>query len=191
MVRDTIPFLFLGGSPALDFVNTEIVSRGEPADLLENEADLRRWIAAGGLGSAGSKKSGLSEAKALRAELRRIFLKLSEGGSLRQGDLDGINTALSRVSSRSELRLRDGRLGLETRMRGTASPAFLIARSAAEFLAAADLSLVRQCEGTGCILLFYDTTKSHTRRWCSMAGCGNRAKAAGHYRRVSKSRKAG
>ncbi len=63
------------------------------------------------------------------------------------------------------------------------SPAFLIARSAAELLATGDLSLVKTCEGGGCILLFYDTTKSHTRRWCSMAGCGNREKAAAHYRR--------
>ena len=46
-----------------------------------------------------------------------------------------------------------------------------------------DLSLVRTCEGTGCILFFYDTTKSHTRRWCSMAGCGNRMKATLFYQR--------
>jgi predicted RNA-binding Zn ribbon-like protein len=32
-------------------------------------------------------------------------------------------------------------------------------------------------------LYFYDTTKNHTRRWCSMTGCGNRAKAAAFYER--------
>ena len=191
MVRDTNPFLFLGGSPAIDFVNTEIVSRGEPVDLLEREADLRRWFAASGLGSVSGKSKGLAAAKALRADLRRIFLKLAAGDSLRQADLDGINAALSRGRSQLELRLRDGRPALETRLRGAATPAFRIAQSAAEFLATADLSLVRQCEGAGCILLFHDATKSHTRRWCSMAGCGNRAKAAEHYRRASKSHNAG
>jgi predicted RNA-binding Zn ribbon-like protein len=188
MVRDTDPFLFLGGSPAIDFVNTEIVSRGEPVDLLEDEADLRRWLAAGGLGAVNGR---LAEAKALRADLRRLFLRLAAGDPVRQSDLEGINTALARGSSRSELRVRDGRPHLEMKLRGAASAAFRIAQSAAEFLAHADLSLVRQCQGAGCILLFYDTTKSHTRRWCSMAGCGNRAKAAEHYRRVSRSRKAG
>ncbi|MBV9493891.1 MAG: CGNR zinc finger domain-containing protein [Acidobacteria bacterium] len=62
-------------------------------------------------------------------------------------------------------------------------PLFLLGAAAAEFLANADLSLVKSCGGTGCILLFYDETKNHTRRWCSMAACGNRMKAALHYRR--------
>ncbi|HEX8403835.1 MAG TPA: CGNR zinc finger domain-containing protein, partial [Duganella sp.] len=35
-----------------------------------------------------------------------------------------------------------------------------------------------QCEHPECILWFYDRTKSHKRRWCSMALCGNRYKAA-------------
>ncbi|NEJ40784.1 CGNR zinc finger domain-containing protein, partial [Rhizobium ruizarguesonis] len=29
-----------------------------------------------------------------------------------------------------------------------------------------------------CTLFFLDTTKSHRRRWCSMALCGNRMKVA-------------
>jgi predicted RNA-binding Zn ribbon-like protein len=34
-----------------------------------------------------------------------------------------------------------------------------------------------------CILFFYDTLRSGRRQWCSMAGCGNRAKARRHYAR--------
>jgi predicted RNA-binding Zn ribbon-like protein len=34
------------------------------------------------------------------------------------------------------------------------------------------------------VLFFYDTTKNHARRWCSMAFCGNRHKVAAHYRRL-------
>jgi predicted RNA-binding Zn ribbon-like protein len=41
-----------------------------------------------------------------------------------------------------------------------------------------DLSLVRQCGGEDCTIIFLDRTKSHRRRWCSMAACGNRAKVA-------------
>jgi predicted RNA-binding Zn ribbon-like protein len=51
-----------------------------------------------------------------------------------------------------------------------------LAEAAAEFLATADFSLVRACEGRACILWFYDRTKSHRRRWCSMQVCGNRHK---------------
>nr|WP_263858563.1 CGNR zinc finger domain-containing protein [Coralloluteibacterium stylophorae] len=45
-------------------------------------------------------------------------------------------------------------------------------------LAEADLQHVRACEAHDCTLLFQDTTRSHRRRWCSMAACGNRMKAA-------------
>ncbi|MFL9673349.1 CGNR zinc finger domain-containing protein [Pseudomonas sp. NFACC42-2] len=37
---------------------------------------------------------------------------------------------------------------------------------------------VRQCEAHDCVLLFHDLSKSHRRRWCSMATCGNRMKVA-------------
>ncbi len=187
MVKDIEPFLFVGGSPALDFVNTEIVVRGAPVDLLRDEADLARWISVSGLASPGPpRKRALAEAKALRADLRRIFVRLASGEPLRPSDLDGINAALATADERLHLELRRSRPLLEWTLRRGSSPAFLIARAGAEFLATADLSLVRQCQGSGCILLFHDTTKSHTRRWCSMAFCGNRAKAAAHYQRLRK-----
>ena len=47
-------------------------------------------------------------------------------------------------------------------------------------VALADFRLIRGCEGPVCTLLFLDRTKAHGRRWCSMAVCGNRAKAAAH-----------
>lgn len=37
---------------------------------------------------------------------------------------------------------------------------------------------VKNCEGPKCSLWFLDITKNHTRRWCAMEMCGNRAKAA-------------
>lgn len=52
----------------------------------------------------------------------------------------------------------------------------------------ADFRLIRACEGTACTLMFLDRTKAHARRWCSMAVCGNRAKAAAHRARASRRR---
>ncbi|HZD77839.1 MAG TPA: CGNR zinc finger domain-containing protein, partial [Acidobacteriaceae bacterium] len=51
-----------------------------------------------------------------------------------------------------------------------------LAEAAAAFLATANFDLVRACEGVECVLWFYDRTKAHRRRWCSMGVCGNRAK---------------
>jgi predicted RNA-binding Zn ribbon-like protein len=45
------------------------------------------------------------------------------------------------------------------------------------------LPMIRQCaDDRGCGALFLDNTRNHSRRWCSMKGCGNRAKAQRHYR---------
>jgi len=52
------------------------------------------------------------------------------------------------------------------------------AEAAAELLAEGDFELIRRCESESCVLWFYDRTKSHRRRWCSMASCGNRHKVA-------------
>jgi len=54
----------------------------------------------------------------------------------------------------------------------------------AEFLAKADFRYLRHCANTRtCVLVFYDTTKSHRRQWCSNATGGNRHKAAEFRRR--------
>ncbi len=178
-------FFFVAGHPALDFVNTEAVADGEPVDLLADEEDLLRWLSESGLATpAESRKPWLRQAKELRASLRRLFLRLAEGKKLRSSDLSGIDDALGSIEGTPHLDLRAGQPRLQFRPSQPVTPPFLIARAAAEFLAGADLSLIRRCEGSDCVLIFYDTTKSHTRRWCSMAGCGNRAKAAAHYARV-------
>jgi predicted RNA-binding Zn ribbon-like protein len=59
-----------------------------------------------------------------------------------------------------------------------------IAQAMADLVCDADFTLVRNCEGPTCTMLFLDTTKGHARRWCSMAVCGNRAKQAAHRSRV-------
>ena len=63
-----------------------------------------------------------------------------------------------------------------------------IAEAIADLVCNADFRLIRACEGTACTLMFLDRTKSHARRWCSMAVCGNRAKAAAHRARASRKR---
>jgi predicted RNA-binding Zn ribbon-like protein len=63
-----------------------------------------------------------------------------------------------------------------------------IAEAIADLVCNADFPLIRACEGTACTLMFLDKTTSHVRRWCSMAVCGNRAKAAAHRARASRRR---
>ena len=59
-----------------------------------------------------------------------------------------------------------------------------MAELAAELVVSGDFELIRKCESDECVLWFYDRTKSHRRRWCSMAACGNRHKVAAYRERV-------
>src|SRR5262249_27368446 len=63
-----------------------------------------------------------------------------------------------------------------------------IAEDAAELLATADLGRLRRCRSARCALLFYDTSRTPRRRWCSMLTCGNRDKVNRHHARARAAR---
>lgn len=189
MVRHS--FLFVAGAVSIDFLNTEVMLDGHPADLMKDGEALLRWLAESGLatkaevhnlreGGAADREAWLRAGLQLRAGMRATFSRIADGQTLRTADLHLINDSLASTEGTMRLRRGDPQPSLRFQPH-TLTPAFLIARATAEFLASADLTLVRRCQGEGCILFFYDTTKSHTRRWCSMATCGNRTKVKAHY----------
>ena len=47
-----------------------------------------------------------------------------------------------------------------------------------------ELPLLHECAGEDCGWLFLDTSKNHSRRWCDMKSCGNRAKVGKHYEQI-------
>ncbi|HKO57260.1 MAG TPA: CGNR zinc finger domain-containing protein [Thermoanaerobaculia bacterium] len=171
-------FVFVGGAPVIDFVNTEIISGGERVDLLQTSDDLRDWLRDAGL-SADAARVPLDEIKQFRTQIRAMLVRKKA----QKNHIESINAALRRGRGAMTLEKASGRWEVKFQAESD-DPLFLIAAAAAELLANKDLSLVKSCGGTGCILLFHDETKSHSRRWCSMAGCGNRMKAALHYRRT-------
>ena len=190
-------FSFVGNLLCVDFVNTEVIRQGAPHDLLGGAEDLLRWGRAAGVvdeaalrGLAGwrtSRDAGrlLEDAKALRAVLRGAVEALAAGRPLPATVLPAINHALATGASTLRLERRDGAY-VTVRDLLDPSPAALlapIAESAAWLLEHGDRALIRRCENGACIRFFYDTTKNRRRRWCSMDGCGSRAKAAAYYRR--------
>ena len=56
----------------------------------------------------------------------------------------------------------------------------LIAADAADVLGTGLRERLRICPGPGCRGRFLDDSPAGRRRWCSMAVCGNRSKAAAH-----------
>jgi len=61
-----------------------------------------------------------------------------------------------------------------------------ISRSAAEVIAEGPGAPVRKCGRPECVLYFYDMSRTGKRKWCQMAVCGNRAKAAAFVKRRKK-----
>jgi predicted RNA-binding Zn ribbon-like protein len=188
-------FHFIGDELCLDFINTEAVEQDERVDLLGSFDDLMAWyVQAGVIDNAQAKAfirgdggaRALKEARQFRTMIRELVERLTEGRtSVPQATLDQLNRSLRAREGYSEIvRTKDG---YETRFRPRLDePAHLlvaIAESAARLLSEGDPALLRKCQNPRCILYFYDTTKNHRRRWCSMAGCGNRAKVAAFYQR--------
>lgn len=171
----TRDFILTAGRPALDLCNTRL--GGE--DLLTSPDDLARWfVATGSVDQAPPiTASELAAARALRDELRPALL-----GS------DG-----PRVARIAEGWLGDapGRLCVEAdtlRPRftpgGTTSCCLLVAA----VLDALDLvrespGRVRECADPACPVVYLDTSRNRSRRWCSMELCGARSKASTYYRR--------
>jgi predicted RNA-binding Zn ribbon-like protein len=96
--------------------------------------------------------------------------------------LAGINAVLRRGEHVVE---PDGHGGYQAAFRartgGVDEVLLPVALSAGELLTEADRERIHQCANERCILLFHDTTKSGTRRWCS-TGCMNRARSIARYR---------
>jgi len=67
------------------------------------------------------------------------------------------------------------------------TPAATLARRVALELAEIDVARLKRCERPACNLVFYDTTRSGTRRWHAESPCGNRERQR-RYRAASRPR---
>jgi predicted RNA-binding Zn ribbon-like protein len=59
-----------------------------------------------------------------------------------------------------------------------------VAASAGDLLTGPGLEHLGVCDNPGCGGLYLDTSKNHSRRWCSMEVCGNAVKSRRHSARV-------
>jgi predicted RNA-binding Zn ribbon-like protein len=171
-------FEFKGGNLALDFVGT-VAERGTTdLDQLTTEADLARWFhEAGVVDSVGRIGPGeFARAKELRETLYRITRALTSLDPLRAGDLRHVNAVAAGAPpiphvDRAEL----------IRRRGDVDAAMTaVARAGLDLFDEGVRPLVQWCGGHNCTRAFIDHSRGTRRRWCDMAGCGDRAKAAAY-----------
>lgn len=180
--------LFLGGHVALDFLNTVMRVNGALVDFFEHDDDVVSWLGQAGfpiakIGADTPPLSFLRAARTLRESLRSLIEKRKAG---KQGDLSVLNAFLAEALSYPKLVFGKSRSLKIERVRRLDTPEQIlspVAEAAADLLTTVDLDVVKRCEDGTCILWFYDQTKSHHRRWCSMAICGNRHKVATYRKR--------
>lgn len=126
----------------------------------------------------------------LRESLRAIFAGVVNQEPIPASWVEPINEILQITEGHDELVLCRGSWVLEFVARESGLDWLLaaIARSAAELLVEGPHARVRRCANPSCRLFFYDNSRTHRRRWCSMALCGNRHKVAAFLRRHSNRR---
>ena len=179
----------IGGHAALDLLNTVVLQNGQPVDSLDSDRAVLDWIADYGSDNTSCTQFTpgvlLAKARELRETLRTLIGDKKAG---RHVDPQSINRWLAQGDSHLELvQITDGQLQLTRRRPVTTVEQLLapIAEAAAELLTLKDFSVIRKCESPDCVLWFYDRTKGHKRRWCSMAVCGNRHKVSSFRKRQS------
>jgi predicted RNA-binding Zn ribbon-like protein len=194
----------LAGEPlALDLLNTQWLASGTPVDLLATQDGTRAWLAAAGLAAPPAPETQQALIAARQA-IRDVLAQPSGGGRR-------VGVGAERGGGTSRARGREKQSGTEAlgrlngvlqhgRLRLSIGPSLRPARrlevddpawepavmAAANLLELLDQApeRIRSCQHPACVLWFYDTTRNATRRWCSMATCGNRAKAQRHYQRA-------
>jgi predicted RNA-binding Zn ribbon-like protein len=193
-------FKLLGGRLCLDFANT-VDWRGsdEPVEFLTSYSELVAWSQQVGVltehqaqllrqeaaGRPLDAVAVLERATALRETIYRILSAISHGYAPQGADLAILNAELSRALAQSRIvSAAEGFVwdwaGGEDTLDRMLWP---VVHDAANLLTAEELSRVGQCSDDRCGWLFLDMSRNHSRRWCSMEDCGNRAKARRHYRR--------
>jgi predicted RNA-binding Zn ribbon-like protein len=197
--------IFVADAKGLDFLNSIATPVDRPVEWLGSGEDLLAWLKEAKLVpndvlSAFKSSATLGElddvavqARSLR-EWFRGFVETHKGKALKASVALRQIQPLNRILERDEI-FGQVVLGQNEHDQSADSPPHLtwdeqrrwrtpeslllpIARAIADVICREDFRLIRACEGHSCTLVFVDRTKSHRRRWCSMAVCGNRAKQA-------------
>jgi predicted RNA-binding Zn ribbon-like protein len=179
--------LSVGGHPVLDFCNTR-AGWGAPApkEYLHSYAHLARWAVENEL-LPGPPRSAhpvagravVDRALALREALYGVLVLGAGPGawSVINGEVHAAYLTATLVATAGG----EAPAAWRHDPKAAEAPLSAVAWSAAQFLTSAAAGTVGACPGTGCGWVFADP--KGRRRWCSMAWCGNRAKARRHAQR--------
>lgn len=187
-------FEHIGGHPLIDFVNTEMMRDGQLFDQLASSKDVIDWIVDVGIVEGSLTKLPLQnepmmldQVRTFRRQMREMLATIIADRTVTDETIGNINALLCQWQGWPRLiRVKDGFVR-QTIYDLTEAPQILglLADTAAQFVANTDFRYVKRCGNRECVRYFLDTSRNHSRRWCSMDGCGNRMKARTFYARKS------
>jgi predicted RNA-binding Zn ribbon-like protein len=164
------------------FVNTRRI--GHATERLSAPPALAGWLAERGLAPGGLRATRLDLAHALelREALRAVLVAHTTGADIPASAA----RALDQASRRARLALRfaeDGGAMLVPDAPGVSGALGRLLAIVHGAISQGTWTRLKACREADCEWAFYDHTKNHSGAWCSMEGCGNRAKARAYRER--------
>jgi predicted RNA-binding Zn ribbon-like protein len=181
---------WLGGRPALDFVNTRRERWRRSIDCLTSAPDVVAWLARSGLldGGAPVPRGLLGDARALREAIDACVVAAVGGAHADLAAIALVDEWLAFAGSRPQLALDPAGFPVLAERSAGDSPRRalgLVALDAARMLGTpAERDRIRICASETCSARFFDRSPAARRRWCSMQQCGNVEKARRHRARA-------
>jgi predicted RNA-binding Zn ribbon-like protein len=174
-----IRWWFDSGSFALDFAYTGPVGGTPEWERLHAPDDLTSWLRERFPVAVGAARSrDLFDAIALRDAIGRMAHAAAHGEPMRSADVDLVNLYAATPDIPPALAGGSRQAGRSVQTVGQALST--IARDAVDLFDSANAERIRECSGVDCAIVYLDTSRAATRRWCSMQRCGNRAKVRAH-----------
>jgi predicted RNA-binding Zn ribbon-like protein len=183
----------------LDFLNTNDTDNGFPVEKLPSlDVALAWFVNRGVIHHEGADRvrakvtaeqvaaeKDLDRVHTVRDALREVAEAIAEKRAPRASALQTVNRALH---ARQVIELIPAPDGVSVDHRHVGDPIDdALARLAEPLvteLTSGHPERIRVCASDTCQWVFYDASRTSRRRWCDMATCGNRAKAARHRARA-------
>ncbi|HEY2373467.1 MAG TPA: CGNR zinc finger domain-containing protein [Gaiellaceae bacterium] len=154
-----------------DFVNTADLEDGE--EKLADPRALQYWLRLHGLAELHDRATAadLDEALALREAIRELL----RGHTGVEANTDGASAVLDTIADEHGLGIRfiSGSVAFEPARSGLGSVLAAVAGAMAD----GSWERLKACRSDACRWAFIDNARNHSRQWCDMKVCGNRAKA--------------
>jgi predicted RNA-binding Zn ribbon-like protein len=183
-----------------DFLNTDDTDNGFPVDRLPTLDSVLTWFVDRGvihLDGADRLRAqaaddpvfaaaDLARVRAVRSALREVADAIVDHRPPKAGALDTVNRALHARQVIELVPSSDGCVAVDHRHVGDPIDDALarLTDPLVTELVSGHPERIKVCDNHTCAWVFYDTSRTGRRRWCDMATCGNRAKAARHRARA-------